>query len=147
MMLADARRGDCLAWRAQVRSGLTEAVAKDQVVRLHFTDVGKLPPPVLQFISVTFGYTPDCVLYSNVNAHFRVHGTHLESTSYLPNRKNLVESQHNKRGWNSRFVCFLRHVLQHLHLPSCPGEAERDDSRACLKHSWAQQHPVMRDVI
>ena len=50
----------------QVRSGLTEAVAKESVVRLHFTDVGKLPPPVLQFINVTFGYTPDRVLYSDV---------------------------------------------------------------------------------
>ena len=51
---------------AQVRSGLTEAVAKDQVVRLRFEDVGKLPPPVLQFIRVTFGYSPDRVLYSDV---------------------------------------------------------------------------------
>ena len=50
----------------QVRSGLTEAVAREHVVKLHFTDVGKLPPPVLQFINVTFGYSPDRVLYSNV---------------------------------------------------------------------------------
>ena len=53
---------------AQVRSGLTEAVAKEQVVRLRFEDVGKLPPPVLQFINVTFGYSPDRVLYSDVRA-------------------------------------------------------------------------------
>lgn len=50
----------------QVRSGLTEAVAREHTVKLHFTDVGKLPPPVLQFINVTFGYSPDRVLYENV---------------------------------------------------------------------------------
>ena len=36
-------------------------------MKLNFTDVGKLPPPVLQFINVTFGYSPDRVLYSNVS--------------------------------------------------------------------------------
>ena len=49
-----------------VRSGLTEKVQGDHVVRLRFTDVGKLPPPVLQFADVTFGYSPDRVLYRNV---------------------------------------------------------------------------------
>ena len=51
----------------QVRSGLTEAVAREHTVKLNFTDVGKLPPPVLQFINVTFGYSPDRVLYSDVS--------------------------------------------------------------------------------
>jgi len=36
-------------------------------VRLRFTDVGKLPPPVLQFADVTFGYSPERVLYRNVS--------------------------------------------------------------------------------
>lgn len=47
-----------------VASGLTEKVVDDKVVRLKFTSVGKLPPPVLQFDNVTFGYSPDkvCVL-------------------------------------------------------------------------------------
>ena len=54
-----------------MRSGLTEAVAKEQVVRLRFEDVGKLPPPVLQFINVTFGYSPDRVLYSDVRPQFK----------------------------------------------------------------------------
>ena len=49
-----------------VRGGLTEKVQSDHVVRLRFTDVGKLPPPVLQFADVTFGYSPDRVLYRNV---------------------------------------------------------------------------------
>ncbi len=56
----------------QVRSGLTEAVAREHTVKLHFTDVGKLPPPVLQFINVTFGYSPDRVLYENVSLLFNV---------------------------------------------------------------------------
>lgn len=46
-----------------VRGGLTERVEKDAVVRLRFENVGKLPPPVLQFSKVTFGYSPDAVLY------------------------------------------------------------------------------------
>eukprot|EP00891_Asterochloris_glomerata_P004353 jgi/Astpho2/4353/fgenesh1_pg.00066_%23_4_t len=50
-----------------VRGGLTEKVQKDSVVQLSFTDVGKLPPPVLQFADVTFGYSPDRVLYRNVD--------------------------------------------------------------------------------
>ena len=35
-----------------VRSGLTEKVAGEKVVRLRFENVGKLPPPVLQFTQV-----------------------------------------------------------------------------------------------
>jgi ATP-binding cassette, subfamily F, member 2 len=52
-----------------VRGGLTEKVERDHVVKLTFTNVGKLPPPVLQFSNVTFGYSKDKVLYSNVSAH------------------------------------------------------------------------------
>ena len=51
-----------------MRGGLTEKVEQDHVVRLHFTDVGKLPPPVLQFANVTFGYSKDHVLYRDVRA-------------------------------------------------------------------------------
>ena len=51
-----------------VQGGLTEKVQGDHVVRLRFTDVGKLPPPVLQFADVTFGYSPDRVLYRNVSS-------------------------------------------------------------------------------
>lgn len=39
----------------------------DKVVRLRFKDVGKLPPPVLQFTTVTFGYSPDKILYHDVD--------------------------------------------------------------------------------
>lgn len=50
-----------------VRGGLTDKVEADHAVKLHFTDVGKLPPPVLQFASVTFGYSRDHVLYRDVD--------------------------------------------------------------------------------
>ena len=49
------------------RGGLTERVVKDKVLVFHFTDVGKLPPPVLQFVEVTFGYTPDNLIYKNID--------------------------------------------------------------------------------
>jgi ATP-binding cassette subfamily F protein 2 len=38
-----------------VRSGLTEKVASEKVVKLRFENVGKLPPPVLQFTQVWGG--------------------------------------------------------------------------------------------
>jgi len=50
-----------------VRGGLTEKVDSDKVVRLKFENVGKLPPPVLQFADVSFGYSRDKVLYSHVD--------------------------------------------------------------------------------
>jgi ATPase subunit of ABC transporter with duplicated ATPase domains len=45
----------------------TLQVQADHVIKLKFEDVGKLPPPVLQFQDVTFGYSPDKVLYSHVD--------------------------------------------------------------------------------
>ncbi|XP_068639701.1 ABC transporter F family member 1-like [Aristolochia californica] len=49
------------------RGGLTEKVVRDKVLVFRFTDVGKLPPPVLQFVEVTFGYTPDNLIYRNLD--------------------------------------------------------------------------------
>ncbi|KAL2536299.1 ABC transporter F family member 1 [Forsythia ovata] len=49
------------------RGGLTEKVVKDKVLVFRFPDVGKLPPPVLQFVEVSFGYTPDNLLYKNLD--------------------------------------------------------------------------------
>ncbi|GKV08361.1 hypothetical protein SLEP1_g20001 [Rubroshorea leprosula] len=49
------------------RGGLTEKVVKDKVLVFCFVDVGKLPPPVLQFVEVTFGYTPDNLIYKNLD--------------------------------------------------------------------------------
>ncbi|KAF3540614.1 hypothetical protein F2Q69_00018894 [Brassica cretica] len=49
------------------RGGLTEKVARDSVLVFRFADVGKLPPPVLQFVEVSFGYTPDYLIYKNID--------------------------------------------------------------------------------
>uniref|UniRef100_A0A0D9XAZ7 ABC transporter domain-containing protein n=1 Tax=Leersia perrieri TaxID=77586 RepID=A0A0D9XAZ7_9ORYZ len=49
------------------RGGLTEKVVRDRVLVFRFTDVGKLPPPVLQFVEVSFGYTPDNLIYKNLD--------------------------------------------------------------------------------
>ncbi|XP_062171506.1 ABC transporter F family member 1 [Alnus glutinosa] len=49
------------------RGGLTEKVARDRVLVFRFADVGKLPPPVLQFVEVTFGYTPENLIYKNID--------------------------------------------------------------------------------
>ena len=46
-----------------VRGGLTDKVEADRVVSLRFENVGKLPPPVLQFQEVAFGYSADKILY------------------------------------------------------------------------------------
>jgi len=35
------------------RGGLTEKVVRDRILVFRFTNVGKLPPPVLQFVEVT----------------------------------------------------------------------------------------------
>ncbi|WOH02098.1 hypothetical protein DCAR_0521486 [Daucus carota subsp. sativus] len=48
------------------RGGLTQKVVRDQVLVFRFVDVGKLPPPVLQFVEVSFGYTPDNLIYKNI---------------------------------------------------------------------------------
>lgn len=50
-----------------VREGLTEKVQDEKVVKFHFESVGKLPPPVLQFTEVAFGYSKDKILYSGVD--------------------------------------------------------------------------------
>ncbi|KAK4440703.1 ABC transporter F family member 1 [Sesamum alatum] len=49
------------------RGGLTEKVVRDKVLVFRFHDVGKLPPPVLQFVEVSFGYTPDNLIYKNLD--------------------------------------------------------------------------------
>ncbi|XP_051134080.1 ABC transporter F family member 1 [Andrographis paniculata] len=49
------------------RGGLTEKVVKDKILVFRFQDVGKLPPPVLQFVEVSFGYTPDHILYKDLD--------------------------------------------------------------------------------
>lgn len=55
-----------------VAKGLTEKVHVEHVVPIRFADVGKLPPPVLQFVNVSFGYHPDKPreIYRNVDLGF-----------------------------------------------------------------------------
>jgi ATP-binding cassette subfamily F protein 2 len=50
-----------------VREGLTEKISEERVVKFHFENTGKLPPPVLQFSDVAFGYSADKILYRNVD--------------------------------------------------------------------------------
>jgi len=47
--------------------GLTEAVTKDHVITFRFPDPGKLPPPVCQFVDVTFGYSKDRILFQKLD--------------------------------------------------------------------------------
>eukprot|EP01087_Luapelamoeba_hula_P020216 TRINITY_DN6860_c0_g1_i1.p1 TRINITY_DN6860_c0_g1~~TRINITY_DN6860_c0_g1_i1.p1 ORF type:complete len:655 (+),score=108.21 TRINITY_DN6860_c0_g1_i1:284-1966(+) len=51
-----------------IDKGLTEKVVAERVLNLSFYDVGTLPPPVLQFHDVSFGYTKSGpVLYRNLD--------------------------------------------------------------------------------
>ena len=50
-----------------IRAGLTEKPEEEKVLNFKFNDPGHLPPPVLSFRDVSFGY-PGCEpLYNNVN--------------------------------------------------------------------------------
>lgn len=50
-----------------IRAGLTEKPEEEKVLNFKFNDPGPLPPPVLAFHDVSFGY-PGCdPLYNNVN--------------------------------------------------------------------------------
>ena len=50
-----------------IRNGLTEKPEEEKPLNFKFTDPGHLPPPVLAFHDVSFGY-PNCeALYTNVN--------------------------------------------------------------------------------
>lgn len=48
-------------------AGLTERVVADKLLTLQFEDVGTLAPPVLQFVEVSFGYTPGKLLYRKLD--------------------------------------------------------------------------------
>lgn len=50
-----------------IRAGLTDKPEEEKPLNFKFSDPGHLPPPVLAFHDVSFGY-PDCEpLYTNVN--------------------------------------------------------------------------------
>jgi ATP-binding cassette subfamily F protein 2 len=46
--------------------GLTQKVVKDKVLVFHFLPCGTIPPPVLMFNQVTFGYPGKKALYTNL---------------------------------------------------------------------------------
>jgi len=50
-----------------VRDGLTEPVKREKSIFFDFPDVGRLPPPVIAFNDISFGYNPQQILYKNVN--------------------------------------------------------------------------------
>jgi len=52
-----------------VERGLTETVVRDRIWNFSFDDCGKIPPPVLQFNEVSFGYKPgeENELYSKLD--------------------------------------------------------------------------------
>ncbi|KAM0836868.1 hypothetical protein ACQ4PT_062035 [Festuca glaucescens] len=58
-----ARRRRSLRWSAVA----DREVGEDRILTFRFTDVGKLPPPVLQFVEVTFGYTPENLIYRKLD--------------------------------------------------------------------------------
>jgi ATP-binding cassette subfamily F protein 2 len=49
-----------------IEGGLTERVVTDSQFIFSFTDVGKLPPPVLTFNGVSYGYSADKILYKDL---------------------------------------------------------------------------------
>ncbi|CAM8970173.1 unnamed protein product [Rhodiola kirilowii] len=58
-------------WEQEQIANMKEYIARfghgsAKVLTFHFTDVGKLPPPVLQFVEVSFGYTPEQLIYKNI---------------------------------------------------------------------------------
>lgn len=50
-----------------IRAGLTEKPEEEKMLNFKFSDPGHLPPPVLAFHDVSFGYPGCAALYSNVN--------------------------------------------------------------------------------
>lgn len=50
-----------------IRAGLTEKPEEEKPLNFKFPDPGHLPPPVLAFHDVSFGYPKCAPLYSNVN--------------------------------------------------------------------------------
>jgi ATP-binding cassette subfamily F protein 2 len=47
-------------------AGLTEKVTSDRILKLKFKDPGTLPPPIMQFNKVSFGYKPNELLYNDL---------------------------------------------------------------------------------
>ena len=65
-MASQAKSKEKVLFKMEER-GLTEAVVADKHLSFHFPCVGTLPPPVLAFHEVAFGYTPDKLLYKGLD--------------------------------------------------------------------------------
>ncbi len=50
-----------------IEKGLTKRVVSEHQLSFRFVNVGKLPPPVLQFVNVSFGYPKCAPLYTGVD--------------------------------------------------------------------------------
>lgn len=65
-MASQAKSKEKVLFKMEER-GLTEAVVGDKHLSFHFDCVGTLPPPVLAFHEVAFGYTRDKLLYKGLD--------------------------------------------------------------------------------
>ena len=65
-MASQAKSKEKVLFKMEER-GLTEAVVTDKHLSFAFTCVGTLPPPVLAFHEVAFGYSPDKLLYQGLD--------------------------------------------------------------------------------
>jgi len=52
------------ALKRMEEGGLTEKVVQERIFTFRFLPCGEIPPPVLMFDQVTFGYTPEKLIYS-----------------------------------------------------------------------------------
>lgn len=65
-MASQAKSKEKVLFKMEER-GLTEAVVQDKHLSFEFLCPGPLPPPVLAFNEVAFGYTPDKLLYKGLD--------------------------------------------------------------------------------
>jgi ATP-binding cassette subfamily F protein 2 len=98
--------------------GLTEKVVADKTLTFYFSDCGKLPPPVLTFNKVSFGYSPGKILYKD-----------LEFGVDLDSRVALV-------GPNGAGKSTLLKLMVGVNIPT-DGEVKRHSH---LRIGWYHQH-------
>jgi ATP-binding cassette subfamily F protein 2 len=109
--------------------GLTEKVVADRTVNFYFPDCGKLPPPVLTFNKVSFGYKPGQLVYKDlefgldldsrvalVGPNGAGKSTLLKLMNGVITPTNGIVRRHNhlKIGW------YHQHLAEHLDLTLSP---------------------------
>jgi ATP-binding cassette subfamily F protein 2 len=130
--------------------GLTERVVKDKILVLRFADPGTLPPPVLTFNKVSFGYKPSHLLYENLEF-----GIDLDSRVALVGPNGVGKSTLLKlmvgelipvsglirRHSHLRIAWYHQHLTEHLDLSlsplefmlkEFPGEVEKERMRQVI---------------